>query len=150
MSRQSDRAVEHYRLGLLRGIHAGAVAPLPHPVPHAQPLPHQATVALKRHRSELAGHQFLIEDFSTGRPFNFVERLAFAAAARDPVCADLFAAFGSRSIGVGRFLRPDALARAIRVNARHALGAMQMHPLPMMRHATTCWCSFRFFSLSRY
>jgi menaquinone-9 beta-reductase len=80
----------------------------------------------RRHRSELAGHQFLIDDFSTGRPFNFLERLTFSAAARDPVCADTFSAFGSRCIGVGRFLRPDALARAIWVNARHALGATQM------------------------
>jgi flavin-dependent dehydrogenase len=82
----------------------------------------------KRHRSELAGHRFLIEDFSTGRPFNFVERLTFSAAARDPVCADIFSAFGTRSIGVGRFLRPDALARALWVNACHALGAAQMQP----------------------
>ena len=80
----------------------------------------------RRHQSELGGHQFLIEDFSTGRPFNFVERLTFSAAARDPVCADAFSAFGSRCIGVGRFLRPDALARAIWVNARHALSATQM------------------------
>jgi menaquinone-9 beta-reductase len=76
----------------------------------------------KRHRSELAGHQFVIGDFSTGRPFNFLERLTFSAAARDPVCADTSAAFGSRCIGVSRFLRPDALARAMWVNARHALG----------------------------
>jgi flavin-dependent dehydrogenase len=82
----------------------------------------------KRHRSELGGHQFLIEDFSTGRPFNLIERLTFSAAARDPVCADTFSAFGSRCIGVGRFLRPDALARAIWVNARHALSGTQMHP----------------------
>jgi menaquinone-9 beta-reductase len=82
----------------------------------------------KRHRSELAGHQFLIGDFSTGRPFNFVERLMFSAAARDPVCADTSAAFGSRCIGVSRFLRPDALARAMWVNARHALGAAHQKP----------------------
>jgi flavin-dependent dehydrogenase len=82
----------------------------------------------KRHRLELAGHQFLINDFSTGRPFNFLERLTFSAAAHDPVCADTFAAFGSRCIGVGRFLRPDALLRAMWVNARHALGATQMQP----------------------
>ena len=50
----------------------------------------------KRHRSQLAGHQFLIGDFSNGRPFNFIERLMFSAAARDPVCADTSAAFGSR------------------------------------------------------
>jgi flavin-dependent dehydrogenase len=82
----------------------------------------------KRHRSELAGHQFLIEDFSTGRPFNFVERLTFSAAARDPVCADTFSAFGSRCIGVGRFLRPDALARAMWVNVRYALSATHVQP----------------------
>jgi hypothetical protein len=62
---------------------------------------------------ELAGHQFLIEDFATGRPFNFLERLKFSAAARDPVRADTLSAFGSRCIGVRRFLRPDALARAL-------------------------------------
>jgi 2-polyprenyl-6-methoxyphenol hydroxylase-like FAD-dependent oxidoreductase len=84
----------------------------------------------KRHRSELAGHQSVIEDFSTGRSFNLLERLTFSAAARDPVCADVFSAFGSRCIGVGRFLRPDALARAIWVNARHALGATKDQPRP--------------------
>jgi hypothetical protein len=50
------------------------------------------------------------------------------AAARDPVCADTFAAFGSRCICVTRFLRPDALARAMWVNARHALSAAQTQP----------------------
>jgi len=82
----------------------------------------------KRHRSELAGHKFLIEDFSTGRPFNLLERLTFSAAARDTMCADTFSAFGSRCIGVRRFLRPDALARAIWVNARHALSVAKMQP----------------------
>lgn len=82
----------------------------------------------KRRRSELAGHKFLIEDFSTGRPFNFIERLTFSAAARDPVCADTFSAFGSRCIGVGRFLRPDALVRAMWVNARHTLRDTHMQP----------------------
>jgi hypothetical protein len=82
----------------------------------------------KRHRSELAGHQFLIADFSTGRPFNFLELLTFSAAARDPICADTFAALGGRCIGVSRFLRPDALARAIWVNARYAFTASQMQP----------------------
>ena len=84
----------------------------------------------KRHRSELAGHTFLIDDFSTGRPFNLLERLTFSAAARDPVCADIFSSFGSRCIGVSRFLRPDALARALWVNARHALGATPARSSP--------------------
>jgi flavin-dependent dehydrogenase len=77
----------------------------------------------RRHRRELAGHEFLISDYSTGRGFNPIERLMYSAAARDPVCADHFAAFGSRCIGVAAFLSPAALARAVWVNARHAMGA---------------------------
>jgi len=77
----------------------------------------------RRHRRELAGHEFLISDFSTGRPYNPLERLMFSAAARDPICADHLAAFGSRSIGVSAFLRPSALMRAMWVNARHAAAA---------------------------
>ena len=63
----------------------------------------------------------MINDFSTGRPFNLVERVMISASARDPACADNFIAFGSRSIGVAEFLRPAAIARALWVNARHAL-----------------------------
>jgi menaquinone-9 beta-reductase len=77
----------------------------------------------RRHRLELAGHEFMISDFSTGRGYNRIERLMFSAAARDPVCADRFFAFGSRCIGVTAFLSPSALARAIWVNMRHAMGA---------------------------
>jgi menaquinone-9 beta-reductase len=77
----------------------------------------------RRHRFELAGHEFLISDFSTGRGYNPIERLMFSAAARDPACADHVLAFGSRCIGVAAFLSPSALARAIWVNARHAMGA---------------------------
>jgi flavin-dependent dehydrogenase len=77
----------------------------------------------RRHRRELAGHEFLISDFSTGRPYNPLERLMFSAAARDPICADHLAAFGGRCIGVSAFLRPSAVMRAMWVNARHAAGA---------------------------
>ncbi len=77
----------------------------------------------RRHRLELAGHEFMISDFSTGRGYNPIERLMFSAAARDPACADHVLAFGSRCIGVAAFLSPSALARAIWVNARHAMGA---------------------------
>jgi menaquinone-9 beta-reductase len=77
----------------------------------------------RRHRRELAGHEFLISDFSIGRPYNPLERLMFSAAARDPICADHLAAFGSRCIGVSVFMRPSALIRAMWVNARHVAGA---------------------------
>jgi flavin-dependent dehydrogenase len=88
------------------------------------------TAYAKRHKSELAGHEFLISDFSTGRDYNFIERLMFSAAARDPVCADHFLAFGTRCIGVGAFLSPKAIARAAWVNARDALDAGKNRPKP--------------------
>ena len=75
----------------------------------------------QKKRSCLKGHQFLISDFASGRPFNHVERLMFSAAARDPEMARLFHIFGARVIGVRQFLSPAALTRAAMVNARHRL-----------------------------
>jgi flavin-dependent dehydrogenase len=72
----------------------------------------------RRHRSRLAGHHFLIADFSSGRPFNPIERLFMSAAVKDPVTARHFAAFGGRSIGVREFLSPGAVGRAALVNLR--------------------------------
>jgi flavin-dependent dehydrogenase len=76
----------------------------------------------RQHRKRLAGHEFLICDYSTGRDYNLIERLMYSAAARDPICADHFLAFGSRCIGVGQFLSPKAMARAAWVNIRYAVG----------------------------
>jgi 2-polyprenyl-6-methoxyphenol hydroxylase-like FAD-dependent oxidoreductase len=67
-------------------------------------------------RSKLAGHFFLISDYSTGRAFNPVEKLTFSAAARDPQAAHLVAEFGARTIPARRLLAPGALAHAVRVN----------------------------------
>ena len=67
----------------------------------------------RRHRRELAGHEFLISDYSTGRGFNPIERLMFSAAAREPACADHVAAFRTRCIGVTSFLAPLCVAPAI-------------------------------------
>jgi 2-polyprenyl-6-methoxyphenol hydroxylase-like FAD-dependent oxidoreductase len=66
----------------------------------------------RAHRRRLAGHHYLIADFSTGRPYNALDRLMFHAAVVDERCADHFAAFGGRTISVPRFLAPPALARA--------------------------------------
>jgi flavin-dependent dehydrogenase len=74
----------------------------------------------RRHARGLGGHAFLINDYATGRPMSAVERLFFSAAARDPKCAKLFEAFGTREIGPERAF-PRLLPRAIAVNARHAL-----------------------------
>jgi 2-polyprenyl-6-methoxyphenol hydroxylase-like FAD-dependent oxidoreductase len=73
----------------------------------------------RRHRRQLRGHQHLISDFSSGRPFNAVERLMFSAAARDAATARAMHAFSARVIPVREFLSPRALARAALVNARH-------------------------------
>jgi flavin-dependent dehydrogenase len=77
----------------------------------------------KVHRARLAGHHSSIADFSTGRPFNAVERLMFSAAARDERSLRHFHAFGSRLIGVRRFLAPGAVGRALWVNAGRRRGA---------------------------
>ena len=74
----------------------------------------------KRHHAGLAGHHWLISDFSVRRSFNAIERLMFSAAKKDERCARHFSAFGSRHIGVGQFLSPGALARALWVNLRPA------------------------------
>ncbi|MFJ3880293.1 NAD(P)/FAD-dependent oxidoreductase [Streptomyces sp. NPDC090077] len=73
----------------------------------------------RTHRRRLRGHQALAADYATSRPFNPVERLIFAAAARDEATARHVHRFGSRLIGPGRFLNPGALARAAAVNAGH-------------------------------
>ena len=70
----------------------------------------------KQHRSGLGGHHFLIADYSTGRPFNPIEKLMFSASVKDPRMARHFAAFGFRHIGVRQFLAPTAIARAIWLN----------------------------------
>jgi menaquinone-9 beta-reductase len=80
--------------------------------------------ALSRYRKQhakLRGHQFLISDYASGRPFNHIERLMFSAAARDDGMAQLFHAFGSRLIGVRTFLSPISIARAVTVNCRYRL-----------------------------
>jgi menaquinone-9 beta-reductase len=70
----------------------------------------------KAHRRALAGHEFVINDFSARKHYNLIERLFFPAAARDPETARHFEAFGSRRIGLGQFLHPRAVLRAARVN----------------------------------
>jgi menaquinone-9 beta-reductase len=85
------------------------------------------TAGLRRyrrtHRRRLAGHDFLICDYSRLRNFNLVERLVFGAAVHDPATALHFHAFGTRSIGVTRFLAPRPLARAARVLATQRRGS---------------------------
>jgi pimeloyl-ACP methyl ester carboxylesterase/flavin-dependent dehydrogenase len=85
----------------------------------------------KRHRSRLLGHFFMTSDYATGRRFNPLERMLFSAAARDAESADLFYAFGSRSV---RPNDPD-FVRAIRRSARVTRLRPSPTQLPGGRHA---------------
>jgi 2-polyprenyl-6-methoxyphenol hydroxylase-like FAD-dependent oxidoreductase len=80
-----------------------------------------ALAGYRKRRAQLKGHQFLISDYASGRPFNHIEKLMFAAAARDDGMAELFHVFGSRLIGVRKFLSPAKMTRAAFVNGRHRL-----------------------------
>lgn len=77
----------------------------------------------REYRRHLAGHQFLVSDYSKRSAFNPIERLMYSAAARDPHMARHFLMFGARLIGPGKFLSPVAMLRAAWVNLRHSLGA---------------------------
>lgn len=74
----------------------------------------------RRHKRELRGHAFLINDYATGRRMKWGERMIFSSAARDAKIATLFDAFGTRRIKPGAAF-PRIVPRAIAVNARHAL-----------------------------
>lgn len=75
----------------------------------------------RRHRRQLRGHDHLICDYASGRPFNPIERLMFSAAARDDQTARHMHAFASRVIDAHTFLSPAALSRALVVNAAYGL-----------------------------
>ncbi|HEX4345500.1 MAG TPA: alpha/beta fold hydrolase [Solirubrobacteraceae bacterium] len=73
----------------------------------------------RRHRRELLGHYLLTSDYSSGRRFSPIERLLFAAAAKDERSAASFNALGARCItpNGGEFARLGV--RTLRVNALH-------------------------------
>jgi 2-polyprenyl-6-methoxyphenol hydroxylase-like FAD-dependent oxidoreductase len=75
----------------------------------------------RRHRRELRGHTFLINDYATGRRQSPIERALFAGAARNPKVAEGFDELGTRSRRPGRAIA-SMLPRAIAVNMRHRLG----------------------------
>ena len=76
----------------------------------------------RRHRRELRGHAFFINDYASGRRFNPAERVLMAAAAHDPRVAAGFDAYATRLIKPSRMLARIA-PRAVAVNARRAVGA---------------------------
>jgi len=74
------------------------------------------------HRANLGGHAFQIADYSTGRGLNPIEKQFFKAAVVDQATARHFADFEGRTISLGEFLSPRAIARAVWVNMRHGRG----------------------------
>jgi flavin-dependent dehydrogenase len=71
----------------------------------------------QRHKRHLTGHHRYITSIATGRRFYTVERLSFAAAAKDPACARHMHAFGGRHISAASFFSPLAFARTLWVYA---------------------------------
>src|SRR4029079_12239825 len=73
----------------------------------------------ERQCSMLAGHRFLINDFARRRSLNPLERLMFAAHARDIGMARHVNRFGARLDAPSAFLSPAALLKALWVILRH-------------------------------
>ena len=71
----------------------------------------------RRHRRALGGHSFFINDYSTGRSMNPIERMLFQAAVRDRRVAAVMETYGSRNIRPARMFA-QALPRALVVQMR--------------------------------
>jgi hypothetical protein len=100
-----------------------AVLPAPE---RAQPVPSRAWRAAdtlasalchyrRARQRHLAPYYRILAADARARQMNPIQRLLFAAAARDPQTAALFHRFAERSIPPRRLLAPRALARAARV-----------------------------------
>ena len=66
----------------------------------------------KSHKKRLRPHFKLTSDYSSGRPFNALERLLYAAAPHDRVVANAFWRYGTRNAPPSALLSPRVLARA--------------------------------------
>lgn len=69
----------------------------------------------KTHRSKLLGFYLQSSNFSTRRKLLPHEKLILSSAAKDPVMARRFTAFGEGLIGLGELLAPRSLGRALRI-----------------------------------
>ncbi|MBI2801816.1 MAG: FAD-dependent monooxygenase [Gammaproteobacteria bacterium] len=70
----------------------------------------------KRRKRQLAGHEFVVTDFSKRYRLNLIESVMFKAAARDPEIAAHVFRFALRITGLGDFLKPQAVLRALWIN----------------------------------
>jgi 2-polyprenyl-6-methoxyphenol hydroxylase-like FAD-dependent oxidoreductase len=96
---------------------ADSVAPALH---GEEPLERGLKRYRRLHKRKLAGHAFLIHDYSTGRKLSRPERMLFKAAVRDPKVATTFDRFATRQIGPAETFA-KTVPRSIYVNARNAL-----------------------------
>lgn len=71
----------------------------------------------RTHKRALRGPQFFINDYSTGRKMNPVERLIFGAAVEDRATARVMEEYGTRNIGPARMFA-GALPRALATRVR--------------------------------
>jgi 2-polyprenyl-6-methoxyphenol hydroxylase-like FAD-dependent oxidoreductase len=74
----------------------------------------------RRHRRRLRPHFTLTSSFSSGRPFNPLERLLYGAAPHDPVVAEAFWRYGTRNAAPTVLVRPNVLVRAALARRRSA------------------------------
>ena len=81
----------------------------------------------QRHRRQLAGHEFVLMDFSKRYHFSVIERLMFSAAAKDDATMRHLTRFGTRISGLGEFLSARALLRAAWVNLTHSASGSLAH-----------------------
>lgn len=72
----------------------------------------------RRHEAMLGRHRFFIHDFARRLDFNPVERLLFAAAARDPACAHVAMRVAARMDSPWSLLSPANLWRSLRAVGR--------------------------------
>lgn len=77
----------------------------------------------RHHQHALAGHGAVIRDFSRRGRLSVIERLVFAAGARDIAMAERLSRFGARLDSAQAFLTPATLGRALWINLRHPFAA---------------------------
>ena len=86
----------------------------------SEPLQRGLTRYRRKHRRELGGHTFLINDYATGRRMNPMERMMMGAAAHDERLAVAVEEYGTRLIKPHQMMA-RVLPRAIALQARRAL-----------------------------
>lgn len=85
-------------------------------------------VALKSyealHKKKLRAYLYLMEDYASGRKYNFVERLLYSGAARDKsgVLGRALHDFASRNTTVFQFISVQNIVRSLWINLRYLLG----------------------------